>query len=191
MKYPKLFKAFNAYIDLPINAYLDLEDRLVHKKICKKEFLFREGQVVKYLPFINDGLMTNSIVDNDGEEHVIQIRGTGLWLGDLYSFFSGVTTRFNIQAYQPTEVLMINHETFDYMTKNHPVYEKYFRLSIQNAYVQTLNRIYNLHSASAEERYLELIKNIPELFDKIPHYIIASHLNIKPQSLSRIRKNLK
>lgn len=191
MKYPNLFKAFNAHIDLDIDVYLDLEDRLVHKKIGKKDFLFKQGEVVNYLPFINDGLMINNIIDKDGEEHVIQIRGTGLWLGDLYSFFSGATTRFNIQAYQPTEVLMINHETFDYMTKNHPVYEKYFRLSIQNAYVQTLNRIYNLHSASAEERYLELIKNIPELFDKIPHYIIASHLNIKPQSLSRIRKNLK
>lgn len=189
MKYPNLFKAFNTYINLHIDVYLDLEDRLIHKKIGKKEFLFREGQVVKYLPFINDGLMINNIVDEDGEEHIIQIRGTGLWLGDLHSFFSGATTRFNIQAYQPTELLMINHETFDYITKNHPVYEKYFRLSIQNAYVQTLNRIYNLHSATAEERYLELIKNIPGLLDEIPHYLIASYLNIKPQSLSRIRKS--
>ena len=86
---------------------------------------------------------------------------------------------------------MINHETFDYITKNHPVYEKFFRLNIQEAYVQTLNRIYNLHSATAEERYLELIKNIPDLLDKIPHYLIASYLNIKPQSLSRIRKSHK
>ena len=63
MKYPNLFKAFNRHIDLPIDVYLDLEGRLVHKKIGKKEFLFREGEVVKYLPFINDGLMINYIVD--------------------------------------------------------------------------------------------------------------------------------
>ncbi len=31
--------------------------------------------------------MINYIVDQNGEKHVIQIRGTGLWLGDLYSFF--------------------------------------------------------------------------------------------------------
>lgn len=191
MKYPNLFKAFNTHIDLHIYAYLDLENHLVHKKIGKKDFLFKQGELVNYLPFINYGLMVNYIVDEDGEERVIQIRGTGLWLGDLYSFFSGAKTRFNIQAYEPTELLMINHETFDYITKNHPVYEKYFRLSIQNAYVQTLNRIYNFHSATAEERYLELIKNIPELLNKIPHYLIASYLNIKPQSLSRIRKNHK
>ena len=191
MKYPNLYKAFNKYIDLPIDAYLDLEARLIQKKIGKKEFLFKEGQVTNYLPFINDGIMINYIVNEDGEKHVIQIREAGLWLGDLHSFFSGATTRFNIQSYQPTELLLINHETFDYITKNHPVYERYFRLSIQNAYIQTLNRIYNLHSATAEERYLELIENIPKLLDEIPHYLIASYLNIQPQSLSRIRKNHK
>lgn len=86
---------------------------------------------------------------------------------------------------------MIDHETFDYITKNYSIYEKYFRLSIQKAYTQTLNRIYNFHSITAEERYLELIKNIPELLDKIPHYLIASYLDIKPHSLSRIRKKHK
>jgi len=130
-------------------------------------------------------------LDEEGEKHVIQIRWTGLWLGDLYSFFSGSPTKFNICTYQPTELLMINHETFDFITKEHPVYERYFRLSIQHAYIETLNQIFNLHSSSAEERYLELIKNVPELLNDIPHYLIASYLSIKPQALSRIRKNYK
>ncbi len=191
MKYPTLYKAFNKHINLSAKAYLDLESRLIHKTLNKKEFLFNEGQVVRYLPFINKGLMVNYRLDDKGEKHVIQIRWTGLWLGDLYSFFSGAPTRFNIRAYEPTELLMINHETFDFITKKHPVYERFFRLSIQNAYVETLNQIYNLHSSSAEERYLELIKNVPRLLNDIPHYLIASYLSIKPQSLSRIRKDQK
>ena len=191
MKYPNLYRAFTNHINLSKEAYLDLEKRLIHKTLPKKEFLFKEGQVVKYLPFINNGLMVNYRMDEEGEKHVIQIRWTELWLGDLYSFFSGTATRFNIRAYQDTELLLINQETFDFITEEHPVYEKFFRLSIQNAYIETLNRIYNLHSSSAEDRYLELIKNVPSLLNDIPHYLIASYLNIKPQSLSRIRKNHK
>ena len=174
---------------MPVEAYLDVENRLVRKTLDKKEFLIKEGNIIKYMPFINNGLMVNYRLDN-GERHVIQIRSSGLWLGDLYSFFSGKRTNFNIQAYRSTELLMINHETFDYMTKEYPVFEKYFRLVLQNAYVETLDQIYNLHSLSAEKRYLELIKNVPSHLDDIPHYLIASHLNIKPQSLSRIRKTL-
>ena len=189
MKYPTLYNAFNKYINLGKQEYLDLEERLLLKKLPKKKYLIREGEVINYLPFIKSGLMLNYRLDGEGERHVIQIRWTGLWLGDLYSFFSNSPTYFNILTYQPTELLLIDRETFNYITEKHPVYEKFFRLSIQNAYIETLNQIYNLHSSSASERYHDLIKNVPELFDHMPHYQIASYLGIKPQSLSRIRKN--
>ena len=191
MEYPTLFKDFNKYINLPVEAYLDLEKRLVRKKLNKKEFLLKSGQTIRHLPFINKGLMINYRLDENGEKHVIQIRWTGLWLGDLYSFFSGNPSKFNIQTYKDTELLLMNHDTYDFITKEYPVYERYFRLGLQNAYVETLNQIYNLHSLSAEKRYIELIKQVPSLLDDIPHYLIASYLNIKPQSLSRIRKKLK
>ncbi len=191
MEYPILYQNFNKYIRLPIEPYLDLESRLLPKRLDNKEFLIREGQVINYLPFIKKGLMVNYRIDESGEQHVIQIRGTGLWLGDLYSFFSGNPTKFNIQAYQDTELLLMNRDTYDFITSEYPVYEKYFRLGLQSAYVETLDQIFNLHSLRAEERYLELIRNYPTLLDDIPHYLIASYLNIKPQSLSRIRKNLK
>lgn len=190
MKYPILFQNFNKYINLPIEAYLDLESRLVRKTLNNKEYLIRDGQVIRYLPFINKGLMVNYRLDESGNRHVIQIRWTGLWLGDLYSFFSGNPTKFNIQTYKDTELLMMNYETYNSITRKYPVYERYFRLGLQNAYVETLNQIYNLHSLSAEERYLELINNYPTLMDDLPHYLIASYLNIRPQSLSRIRKKL-
>ena len=190
MMYPALFQSFNRLIHLPVDTYLELEKRLVRKTLKEKEFLIQEGQIIKYLPFINQGLMVNYRLDDSGEQHVLQIRWTGLWLGDLYSFFSRQPTNFNIMAYQPTELLMINHETFEFITRETPIYERYFRIGIQEAYVETLNQIFKLHSQSAEERYLNLIQNVPTLLDDIPHYLIASYLNVKPQSLSRIRKNL-
>jgi len=43
---------------------------------------------------------------------------------------------------------------------------------------------------SPEERYQNLQKNAPDLLNRIPQYLIASYLGIKPESLSRIRKRL-
>lgn len=190
MEYPTLFQNFNKFINLPVKAHLDLESRLVVKTLNNREFLIRQGQTIKYLPFINKGLMANYRLDENGDKHVIQIRWTGGWLGDIYSFFSGKPTSFNIRAYQPTELLMINHDTFDFMTREYPIYERYFRIAIQHSYINTLDQVFNLHSLSAEERYLELIRNYPTLLDDIPHYLIASYLNVRPQSLSRIRKKI-
>lgn len=44
--------------------------------------------------------------------------------------------------------------------------------------------------ASPEERYLNILKNRPELIQRVPQHQIASYLGIKPESLSRIRKRL-
>ena len=43
---------------------------------------------------------------------------------------------------------------------------------------------------SPEERYQNLQKNSPDLLNRIPQYLIASYLGIKPESLSRIRKRI-
>ena len=43
---------------------------------------------------------------------------------------------------------------------------------------------------SAEERYLKLQKERPELIQRVPQYQLASYLGIQPESLSRIRKRI-
>ena len=43
---------------------------------------------------------------------------------------------------------------------------------------------------SPEDRYKNLQKTSPDLLNRVPQYLIASYLGIKPESLSRIRKRL-
>ena len=79
----------------------------------------------------------------------------------IYLAFSQKPSFFNIVAYKPTELLLVNHDTFDYITKNHLIYEKYFRIAFQKSYVGTLSQIYSLHSKTAEERYRDLVEMFP------------------------------
>lgn len=48
----------------------------------------------------------------------------------------------------------------------------------------------DLVKLSPEKRYLHLQKNSHDLLNRVPQYLIASYLGIKPESLSRIRKRL-
>lgn len=43
---------------------------------------------------------------------------------------------------------------------------------------------------SPEERYLNLVKNRPDLLQRVPQHQVASYLGITPESLSRIRKRI-
>jgi len=57
--------------------------------------------------------------------------------------------------------------------------------AIMAKYLQTFAEF---KMSSPEERYLNLLKNRPDLIQRAPLYQIASYLGIKPESLSRIRK---
>jgi CRP-like cAMP-binding protein len=191
IKYPTFYNSLNHYVKLPDEAYQALEERLIFKKLKEKEYFTEEGKIAHYLPFINKGLMVNYRTDEIGDRHTLQIRPTGWWLGDLYSFFSSEPSFANLICYKPTELLLVSHETFDFITKEYPIFEKYFRIAFQRSYIGALTQMYNLHKTTAEERYKDLINEIPSILDEIPHYLIASYLNIQPQSLSRIRRKLK
>lgn len=48
----------------------------------------------------------------------------------------------------------------------------------------------DFRNLSPEGRYMKLLDVRPHLMNRVPQYIIASYLGIKPQSLSRIRKRI-
>jgi CRP-like cAMP-binding protein len=48
----------------------------------------------------------------------------------------------------------------------------------------------NFIKLSPEKRYQHLQKTSPELLNRVPQYLIASYLGIKPETLSRIRKRI-
>lgn len=163
---------------------------LFEKNFDKKSYLAEEGKVCSYNYFVLSGSCYSYLSDDRGDKHVVQFALEGYWIADLYSFFSGEKALYTIEAIEETRVLMLNKENFEIACKELPVFEKYFRILIQNAYVALQYRLVKSASAPAEERYAHLVKRYPNFIQRIPQYLIASYLGIQPQSLSRIRKEL-
>mgnify|MGYP000483506377 CR=1 FL=1 len=111
-------------------------------------------------------------------------------LSDLYSYFSQETSKLNIEVITKTELIIISKDNFDKCCDTIPAFDRFQRLLFQNAYVNTLQRVSELNSKSAPQRYLDLANKYPEIIQQVPQLLIASYLGIKPQSLSRIRKKL-
>jgi len=108
----------------------------------------------------------------------------------MYSFFSGNQAIFNVETLEPSTLFAMKHVDFKKACEQIPKFEMFFRILVQNGYLSSLQRIANSFSEDAEQRYLMLIKNHPNLLQRVPQYLVASYLGIKPQSLSRIRQNL-
>lgn len=160
------------------------------KRLKKHQFLLNEGDVCKYIGYVNSGCLREYTIDSKGTEHIIQFAIEDWWVSDLNSFLSGLPATLNIDTMEDSEVLLLEKSARENLFEEVPQMEKFFRLLLEANYVATHKRVADSLSASAEERYLKFIKTYPKLFEKIPQNQIASYLGITPQSLSRIRKEL-
>lgn len=167
-----------------------ISKRMFSKSFDKKTLLVEIGQRCKYIYFLTNGTAYSYNLSSSGYKNVIQIAGENYWITDLSSFLYNQPARFMIETIDPCDLLMMSAENFQALCEECPVFERYIRIMTQNAFIFLQYRLEFSNSETAESRYHSFVHYYPEFIQRIPLYIIASYLGIKPQSLSRIRKNL-
>ncbi|WP_439698225.1 Crp/Fnr family transcriptional regulator [Mucilaginibacter sp. AW1-7] len=158
--------------------------------VKKRKTLLTEGDISRYIYFIEKGALRSFTIDKEGAEHVIQLALEDHWIADLYSFVTQVPGNVNIEAIEDSEVLLLPHHELDLLYDQVPALERYFRHLFQRAYVGLQQRLNTTVSLNAEDRYRMLIHDFPQVAARVPLIYVASFLGITPESLSRIRKQL-
>ncbi|HEY8660880.1 MAG TPA: Crp/Fnr family transcriptional regulator [Hanamia sp.] len=162
----------------------------IPKKLRKRQFLLQEGDVCKYTSFVEKGMLRTYTVDEKGNEPILQFSSEGWWIADIYSFLTDEPSLYNIEALEDCELLQITKPSWEILLQKIPVFERYFRILIQNNLIATQRRLMGAMSETAEEKYLKLIDNFPGCLQRVPQHMIASYLGITRETLSRIRKQL-
>ncbi len=150
----------------------------------------QEGDVSRYLAFVEKGILRYYTVDEKGGEHIIQFAFEGWWLGDQFSFLTGEPSMYNIDALEDCELLLLTKQTEEQMLEKIPKMESYFRLLLQNHLIATERRLVSSLSYSAEDKYKQLIQACPTIPERVPQHMMASFLGITPETLSRLRKQI-
>jgi len=160
------------------------------KKIRKKQYFLQEGDVAFHTAYIEKGCLKTFTVDSEGSEHIYQIAIEGWWTSDMYSFLTGEPAIYNIEAVEDSVLLIIDKVGREIIFEKIPKFERFMRILIEKNLVANQNRLNSMMMQSAEERYLSFIKKYPQLVKRVPQHMVASYLGIKPETLSRIRKQL-
>jgi CRP-like cAMP-binding protein len=171
--------------DIPI-----LKSRLVSRKVRKRQFLLNAGDVCQYMIFVGRGLLRSFTDDENGSEHTMQFATEGWWISDMASFFSGDNSRYNIEALEECEVLLMSKQAMDQLLDEVPQIQRYFLKLMENHIIALQRRINVVQSMSAEETYLKLMEVNPDLINRASQQHIASYLGITPETLSRVRRQV-
>jgi CRP-like cAMP-binding protein len=153
------------------------------------EYFLEEGQVCRYVGFIEEGLVRYHMND-DGNQNTLYFNKGGEFVSNYQSFLPGEPSNTSIQAIEDTSMQVINHTNLKRLYKEVEEGEKLGRLAIESVFLSSIQQLKSFYKDSPAARYQEFLRTYPDLAQRIPQYHIASYVGIKPQSLSRIRKKL-
>tara|TARA_R110002124_G_scaffold154372_2_gene321380 strand:- start:6094 stop:6696 length:603 start_codon:yes stop_codon:yes gene_type:complete len=167
-----------------------LLSRFVLKKICKKDFYLRAGQVCSAKAYINKGCAKTFVIDEHGHQRILVFSFEDWWLADFESFYSEKPGIKFIQAIENCELFEISKKNFLEMEDKIPKLKQWYPVKITRTTIAAMKRMEEIKTLTPEQRYLNLSKKYPQIFQRVALQDIAAYLNIEPQSLSRMRKRL-
>jgi len=165
-----------------------VSDIIEIKHLKKKEFLIQPGQTSNSMNFITEGCMRSYYVDENAQEHTLQLGIEEWWINDLYSYLSRKKSRMYVQALEDTTLVQLPRVKLEKLYFQVPPISNFFRIKIQNAYVAIQERVIDSMSDDAYDRYKDFIKSYRNIEQRVPQYIVASYLGITPEFLSYLRK---
>lgn len=156
----------------------------------KDDFLLRENEHCNNTFFVEEGLLRQYSISNNGKEHTISFGPENWFVTDRESMNFDKPSSFNIQALEDSKVAALDDHFINLLSDKIPSFTSFNNKLLHNHIRQLQHRINLLLGASAEERYLEFVAMYPNILLRVPQIMVASYLGITPESLSRVRKEL-
>ena len=184
------FKKTDGGIDLrALREFCRKEGKVVDYR--KGEQLEREGDPARWFAYVERGCfkyVTRGI--SDGRDHLTWFSFEGEFVTDYPTFLYDLPSQATIEAMMPCRVWRVSGEEL----------LQFFNRSIKNMKLraeiaehilgQFRSRYLDFHCSTPHERYNQLLSRCPGIVEHLPLNAIASFLNVTPQMLSRIRKDL-
>ncbi|MFD2914191.1 Crp/Fnr family transcriptional regulator [Psychroserpens luteus] len=165
--------------------------KLKRLEIPKKTVFLKLNEIENHISFIESGVVRLFIPKEDSEKEIT----FGFSFKDQFvsaydSFLTQTPSAYQLQALTKTTILSITYNDLQEVYKTTQIGNLIGRLTAERLFLLKSKREQNLLNLTAEERYLKLFKERPELIKIIPLKYISSYIGVTAQALSRIRKRI-
>jgi CRP-like cAMP-binding protein len=182
-----LISHFDHYLPLTEEEKEELITRSIERSIKRRQFILQENDICHYFTFIVKGCFKMYAVDKNGKEHNLQFAAENDWIADIGSLHQEVPSKLYIEAIEPSIVLQLSKDDLWHLYTNYHKFDRIFRVSIENKFIELQTRVLQTISSTAYERYEAFLAQYPTLSNRLPNTQIASYLGITPEFLSKIR----
>lgn len=165
--------------------------RLKRRVIPKKAIFLKLHEIENHISFIESGVVRLFIPKEDPEKEItFGFSFKDQFISAYDSFLTRKPSAYQLQALTETTILSITYDDLQAVYKTTQIGNLIGRLTAERLFLIKSSREQNLLNLNAEERYISLFKERPELLKIIPLKYISSYIGVTPQALSRIRRRI-
>lgn len=186
-----MFESFIQYIEEYIQ-FNEAEKRFLAQNLPVQFFkkgshLLQSGEVSDCFFFNLQGCIRLYYLVN-GDDKTAYFYTENQFISSYESYVKQTPSIQCFQAIEDSYVLQITAEVAEALLQMTPKFEILARMAMEEEMIHYQRLIASFITQNPTERYLNLLQNKADLFQRIPQHYIASYLGITPESLSRIKK---
>ena len=185
-KFNAFIRQFPQYTD---SAYELASPYLRTHQFKKGEHLLRHGSICRSIHFVTSGMFKIYYL-RDGLEITTCFCKENRFTTSYQSLISRQASEMGIQAIEDSETVSIQYEDLNKLYAQHSFWQQIGRMVTEQEYISTTCYTRLINDKSAKQRYLDILNNEPELLQRVSLANLASYLQITPETISRIRKEL-
>lgn len=163
---------------------------LTVSELKPKESYIKEGEIQKKMGYIHSGLIRVFYVNDSGDEITTNFVAEKKFASHFTAFRENLPCKFNFQCIEPTKIINFSSEHIEESITQFPLLNIYMRVMLEEMYGYMFSRLEGFLFNSAEQRYLNFIKEYPTLYNRISLTQLSTFLGISRQSLTRIRQKI-
>lgn len=163
-----------------------LSQILIPIKTLRGDIVLPEGTICKHIYYIDRGLVRQTYTKKNKvlTEHIAH---EGNIVICIESMFNKTPSQLTVECLEPCWIYALPYE--DIVTISHSSFElcNVLMSIIKESLILSQRKADALRYSNAMERYKQTLKDYPEIIRRAPLHIVASYLQITPETLSRVR----
>jgi CRP-like cAMP-binding protein len=161
------------------------------RTMARHDYFNFQNSVCRQVGFILKGLFRVYYIDPKTEqEHNLYFITEHAFLTSLKGLLTQMICPYLIEALEDAELLVIDRDHLHQLYEQSHGWERFGRLLAEQYFMFNQSRSESLLTQSAEDRYMDLVTNFPDILNRVSLGHISSYLGIKGPSLSRIRAQM-